>query len=659
MSGIKDQEHIDELRRRLYERGPETPSIERHTLAPQVVDVSRGWESVTVPLSPEIQLAENPDTHIVPGPVLEGDDSITAYMSHKPKRRYRLIVLAASLAIFALMTAVASMFLFFGTNQISAKNIDLQIQAPFAMAGGETANLQATISNQNSVPIQSAVLIVNYPAGTRSTEEGGRELYEERITINDVSPGQVINVPFKAIIFGEENEDKTIKVAVEYRVDGSNGTFFKEAEPQVIKITSSPIIVRVSGVDKISSGQEIELTLLIQSNTATVQNNILVSAAYPNSFTFSEASPEAVYGENSWLIKELPANGTAEIIIKGSVAGQSGEQGEVQVRVGNPQLNNQFIMDSVLSQARFGYVIEQPFTGVTMAVNGDTDGVVVVEPGKPAAVSVTVQNTLADPVYDMRVVLKPTGNLIRDDHVSPSGGYYDASAQTITYEVSGQGDLAEVGPGETRTFSFTVTPDTKQTTASFSVSVGVYARRVNERNAAETLIGTSGTEVKYSSTATIGSELGYGNGPYEDAGPVPPVAGQPTTYTITLVAGAGVNDMTGAVVTTNLPQYVSWLDETDGAGTIEFNPVSKQLKWNVGDVSAGQRLSRTFQVSLLPSVTQVGRTVTVMGPQELRATDRFTGVTLRAEQKELINELSTELGFIRNNGEVRASETDN
>ncbi len=670
MSDIKEKEHIDELRRRLYERGEVVPpgTETRHKLTPREIEVSRGWGSVpgthTAPAAPEAVSQPEIIPRDVPvaveaGPVEASDGAApfsTVPMATKPKRRYRLFILVASLVFFTLTAVVSSVYLFYGANQISAKNISLTLNAPLAIAGGEMVAMQVGITNQNSIPITATMLIVNYPPGTRSADEEARELYEERIPVEDIAAGQAVNIPVRAVLYGEENEEKEIRVAVEYRVEGSSGTFFKEIDPQLIKITSSPLVVRVSGVDKISSGQDIELRLLVQSNSASVQKDVLVSTGYPNTFTFESADPEPAYGDNSWFIEELPPNGSTEIKIKGTVAGLANELSEVQVKVGNPELNNQFMMGSVLSQTRFSYIIEKPFTGVVFSVNGDSDGLAVLEPGAVADVRVEVKNTLDEPIYDMRVEIKPEGNLIRDDLLTVSDGYYDASSKVIRHEVSGDNSLAEVGPGQTREFTFQVKADEGQTTASFKVSANVFARRVNEESASEALIGTSVAEVKYSSKSDLGAELGYDNGPFTDTGAIPPVAGRETSYTVTLVAEAGVNDMTGAVVTTSLPQYVSWLDVTKGDGKVEFNPVSKQLKWTVGDVGANTKKTLSFQVALLPSVTQVGRTAVVIGSQELRATDRFTGVSLRAQGDVLMNELSTELGFVRDNGIVQEAD---
>lgn len=664
MAGIRDQENIDELKKRLYVRGGETDLAKRHELTPSPIDVSRGWDSVPAlkknndaqPTLAEIAAAPAeiaPELNIPSESVLDHKEE-SPVPTVKPRRRYRMFILVASIIFFIITAVASSVYLFFGANQISAKNISISLSVPFSVAAGEVVPVQVSITNQNSVAIDSATLIINYPPGTRAADESNREIYEERFPIEAISPGKAINVPLQAVFFGEESETKEVKASIEYRVTGSNGTFFKEAESQQVQISSSPVVLRVTGVDKISSGQEMELKLELKSNSPTTQKNILVSASYPNSFSFSKSDPEPDYGRNGWLIPELAPGAIYQIKVTGIITGQVTENSEIQLKAGNPQSGNPANIGSVLSQTKFSYNIEKPFTDVKVEVNGDSDGQVVISPGGEANVVVSVKNTLDETVYDMRVDIAPTGNLIRDDLLSSGNGFYDSATKKIRYEVSGISNLAEVLPGETREFTFTVKPDENQTTASFNVSTNVYAKRVSEVRAAETLIATNITEVKYSSNIFMGSQVGYSDGPFTDTGPVPPVADDTTTYTVTLVAGAGVNDLSGVIVTTSLPQYVDWLDKMEGDGQVEIDPTSKKLTWNIGEISSLKSKTVKFQVSMKPSVTQVGRNAVVIGQQEMRATDKFTNVPLRVQQSALNNELSTELGFARGNGNIQS-----
>ena len=654
MSGIKDQENIDELRKRLYDRDFSGTQNTRHQLPKTEVDVSRGWATSTPRTVPVPQPAAAAS---VPPPVNrppELDMPIEAEPQPR-KRPYRMIILIASVACFIVVALISTLSLFFGNNQISARNISINIEAPFSIAAGEQVPMQVSVSNQNSVPIQAATLIINYPIGTKTNDAETKDLYEQRIPVDSIAAGEAINIPLNALFFGEENEEKELRATIEYRVNGSNGTFFKEAEPVKIKINSSPLVIRVDAVERASSGQEIEVTLTIQSNTSAPQRNILITANYPNSFGFLRAEPAPSYGQNTWQISEIAPEGSQEIKIRGRISGVANEESELQFSAGTPRSDNQFVMSSTMTQAKTTYTIERPFIDVLVRINSDEDGSAIIEAGRESNVVVRVTNTLDETIYDMRVEVSPEGNLIRDNLLSIPGGFYDSANKTIRYEVAGNENLSEVRPGESRDFMFLVKPDINQQTAAFDVSTNVYARRVREAGAEEEIVGTAVAEAKYESKITLRAQAGRNDGPFADTGPLPPVANENTTYTLTFEVEAGANDLTAAVMTTSLPQHVVWLDEYAGEGTVEYNPVAKQIRWNVGAMSAKTSKQLQVQVSLLPSVTQVGTNPTLVGSQEVRATDRFTETTVRVVNALLTNELSREAGYGRDNGIVEAN----
>jgi hypothetical protein len=172
---------------------------------------------------------------------------------------------------------------------------------------------------------------------------------------------------------------------------------------------------------------------------------------------------------------------------------------------------------------------------------------------------------------------------------------------------------------------------------------------VNEANVSEELIGQAETVVRYASVPTVGRQI------ERLTGPVPPVANQETLYTITLEAAGGANDLSGATLVTSLPQYVRWLDAYEGTGQVSYNPVSRELRWNIGEIKARARTTLAFQVGITPSVLQVGSTPVMMNRQELTATDRFTGTPLRVDAAPITTELSPESGFDQYNGVVVAT----
>ena len=648
MTEIKNQARMEEMRRRLYERGGTTHPEARHDMTTNPDQVTTAWVQPKPIPQPT---AFDPRPEVLDEPTLEVHEPVLTKKGWRYS--YRAIILLVALGIFVAVLGVSSLYLMFGNTQISSKNIGITIAGPLTIGGGEIMSLQVAITNENAVPIESVVLIVKYPVGTKSAEDNPRDLYEERITLNTIAAGESINVPVKAVMFGEENQEREILATVEYHLVDSNGTFYKEADPLKFKINSSPIVISVDSLQKVSAGQSVEVALTIKSNATTPLRNILISANYPNNFDYSSASPDPIYRESEWMIEEIKPGESTKIVIKGVIVGQQAEAFQMQFSAGTPKQDNEFMIGSVLANATTDFVIEQPFIGVNIGINGLTSSVVTLKTGDETIVVVTVQNTLEESLYDMAVEVAVKGNILVRESVDVKKGFYDSVKDVIRFDPSGDGSLSQVAPGAKKTFTFTLKPGTQTATPSYTVTANAYARRVNETRATEQLVGTAKSEVKFTSSVTVGRTVARGVAGFADVGPLPPVADMETSYTITLKAGAGGNDVTGAVAVTSLPQYVTWKNVSLGDGSLVFNPISKELTWNIGDIDAGKEKQITFQISLLPSQNQIGTTPAVLGAQRLRATDRFTSEVIRAESVPASTELGPESGLEAENGKVR------
>jgi len=622
MKQIDDTDQIDDMRKRLYDRGSNVEETVRHQLSDTKIDVARDW----VPkATPEEDAAEEPA---------------------QPKRRYRTFFLVGSLLIFIFTATISGLYLMYGGSQISSDNIQIVFDGPSVIGGGQELALQVAVSNQNSIPIEAAVLILRYPSGTRSSGDMPRNLFEERIQIDNIQPGTVRNIPINVIIFGEENTEKQIEATIEYRVDGSNGVFYKDAQALAFRINSSPLALRIDTIEKVASGQLVDITMTAVSNAPTTLTDVLITASYPNGFTYESSSPVPIFGQNVWRIDELKPNGSQSITIRGIVSGQTEETLRVNFTAGPANPDNQFLVGATLAEGWADYMIERPFIDIAIDIQGRGSTNVVLAEGEISTVDIDITNTLDETVYDMVVEVVPKGNALNEDSIRSLGGFFDSNTETVRWEPSNNSSFSEILPGSSRSLSFSVVPGSVRTTASYDLVVNVYARRVAESSAQETLIGTTKAEAKYSSNITLGSQASL------QAGPVPPQVGQITTYTMTVVAEAGANDVTGGVVETSLPVYVNWLNEYDAQGEVVYNSVSKQLRWVVGDISSGQRKELVFPVSIQPSISQVRSSPVLINGQTLRANDRFTSALLQDSATAVTTRLSSEQGYSESDGEV-------
>jgi hypothetical protein len=594
--------------------------------------------------------------HMDTPPVLPTISS-TTMPSISRRKTFRKKILLGGVLFFVLALVVSSVVLFWGNNTISGENISITTTGPIAVGAGEELSFQVSIANQNAVPIQSATLIIEYPNGTQSATEVGKELLTERQQLDIVGTGELINIPVKARIFGEENEEKEIKVSIDYRISGSNATFHKESTPLRFKVSTSPIVLTFDSIKTVSSGQEFDIKLIVQSNSPAPLSNILIKTTYPEGFDFSSAKPDTVSGEDTWKINELKPNEKKTIVIKGLLTGREDDGRRFTAMAGVASEEDRNTLASQLATAHTEVVLEQPFLDVDVSINDSQNEVVVVNADNPAHVEVTYKNSLDTTIYDGSVSIELSGNALNEFDVKPARGFYDSSKNTIRWDSVDSPELKEVLPGRTVRLSVMITPkDSVGSEPELMLKATVKGQRVFENRVPQELIGTAERTIKIQSIIIVDAYAMHSSGLFVNTGAIPPIAEKVTQYTYTMTVTTGSNDITGAEVTAVVPSYVSWLDLVSEGDTVTYNATTRTLRWNIGDIKANTEESVSMQVSLLPSLSQVGTIPTLLETQRFKATDRFTNTVMRTEHPALTTELPGEDTQDKKDGRVRKEE---
>jgi len=654
--GASSDEKLESLRERLYERGVKDEHRERIPFTPlESASAPTVWPQETHHKAPAREQYE-PVLSPKALPLMTERIPITAR-----RKRVRMLTLVGAGIFFVLAVILAGAFILFGGNSISGKNITLDVHGPFAIGGGEELPLTISITNQNSVPIESATLIISYPSGTQSITQSGKELLSERKVIDHIDPGSTINVQTSAAVFGEENEEKEVKVSIDYRVQGSNATFYKDAPPLRFKISSSPVTVLVEAVNKVSSGQNVDFTLTLTSNSPTPLTDLLVTAVYPEGFDFTSATVKPVTGESVWRIDSLKPEEKQVIKITGLMTGQNAEERAFKFSAGISNDRNRFELASVFTTKTHTVTLEEAFVNLVASVNGKVGNTIVVNAKESASVEIAFTNTLSSALYDGVIEVQLGGNALDKSKVLGGQGYYNSNDNTILWDKNSMPELREIASGKKSTVSFTFTPSIDQggsRTPQVEFEVNVKGKRVREENVSEELIGTASSIVKVESVTALSADGIFSFGPFNNQGPLPPVAEVKTEYGILLTAQNGSNAVTGATVETTLPPYVTWLDvRAADTGTIKYNASSRVVTWAIGDMPAGTAATAAFQISFLPSVSLVDSVPALTSVSRYKATDKFTGTVLRASAPEVTTELKNDPRPDAQDGKVRPSDS--
>lgn len=569
--------------------------------------------------------------------------------------------LTASGVFFLIALGFALYTLFIGNNFISPGNIDIQVVAPSLVDGGKETMLQVLISNRNQSELQFADLVIEYPDGTRDAADESKILTHERQSLGTIASGAQLKRTASAIFYGQEGSQQKVIVTLEYSVPGSNAVFEKKSEVDIV-VGSSPLSLTVDMPSETIAGQSFPFTITVQSNAAAALDDVVVQGQYPFGFSVVETDPTADAGGTLWRLGTIPAGGTKVIKLMGVIDGQDGDQRVFRFLAGsdndptNTQVKTPFLIVPQTLTVRRGFV-----TG-SIAVNGEKGKTVSVSAGKTVQGTIEWQNNLQDPISDLEVTLSLDGQTLDKATVTSSNGFYQSSNSTLVWTKDENDSLATISPGETGTLQFSFATlgagagGVVYTNPTIALSLSIKGTRKGQGSVPEVVKKVASMQVTLASALSLTASASHYSGPFMNSGAMPPVVGKPTTYAILWTIKNSSNTVGGARVSAVLPPYVQFTGARSG-DAITYDSASRTVTWNLGDVKANVGYSLAaregyFQVSLLPSVSQVGESPRLTGEAKFVGSDRFTQTAVTASAVAPTIELIGDSGYQSTMGRV-------
>lgn len=620
----ENKKSVDDLHDKLYSRTADI-DIDPNERTPLSEDTSRprvGWQDTE---SPE-QLAPRPNLY-------------TMSTSSRKTMSVPVKFFLSSLAFFCVALLVAVFFFFTGGNSISPQNIDLTVVMPSVIDGGKTSSVQIVITNRNQADLELADLIITYPNSTRDPAHPGESLMHERQSIGTIAPGQTVQRTAQAVFYGQEGQQQKIAVQLQYNIEGSNAIFERDADV-TFTVGSSPVSISVSSPSEAISDQQFAMDIAVQSNAPEAINDVAIQGQYPFGFTVANTSPTASAGGTLWRLGTLAPGERKVIRLVGSLNGQDGDSRVFYFLAGsNVEETDTRIKVPFLSVPQT-LVVHRAFITGQIAVAGQTGKTITVPAGSEVQGTVTWANNLPMSVSDVSLKLSFSGPVVDMDSISAQTGFYQSSDGSILWSKDKEGSLGEVAPGQTGTLPFSFSTKapgaggTLYSNGSVTLNLTIEGTRQGQTNVPEHISSAASTQVRLSSVASLASQALHFSGPFSNTGPMPPIAGQTTTYTVLWTVSNSSNTIANAAVSATLPSYVNFITAAPGSG-ITYDTKSRTVTWSLGDVKAGTGFgsaarSGAFQVSLSPSTSQRGQSPALTGTATLTGQDRFTQAQVNA-----------------------------
>lgn len=560
-----------------------------------------------------------------------------------------------SVAFFCLALAFVFFRFYRGANTVSTENIEINVLGNSFTAGGEDLPLQIQITNKNNLPLELADLLIEYPKG--SSGDATEDFVRTRQSLGTVKAGETVNQNVKVVLFGEQGTTKDIKVSLEYRIAGSNAIFVKDTV-HTVNISSAPVTLSVDAPDKVTSGQEITLNVKVTPNTDKVAQGMLLRVEYPPGFQSTGSQPKAISGDNVFDLGDIAAGMDKTVSIKGIIYGEDNEEKSFRFYVGEKDPKD----NSSIAVAYNSYLqtvsITKPFIEAHLLVNGVDQSSYSIGSQSSSRGQISWANNLPTKITDVSITAHISGSALNKSSVKTINGFYDSSADTITWDKNTSPELASVEPGDQGTvaFDFSSLPlygsqGSLIDSPTINVDVSISATEPSQGNVVSQINNTESKIIKVNTDLQINSKALYSTGPLQNSGPMPPQAENKTTYTIDWSVTNSSNSVSGAEARATLPFYVNYAGQTTPPNEdISYDPATKQVVWKLGTVAAGAGLTSDprevyFQVELNPSVSQVGSVPQLLSETTLIGTDNFTGSALSASRQALNTRLSNDPGF--------------
>jgi len=583
------------------------------------------------------------------------------YSKKKASKNQRMLLwvkrfFLASVSFFLLAGLFAGIKIFTGGNN-STGALDLSILTQPFVDGGEDLPVTIQLINNNSTQIETADIIFEYP--TTSFSDG--DIQRDRVSLEIVKSGETVFQDFDIRLFGEEGEERILTAKIEYRVQGSNAIVVKEVN-EVVTIRSTPIEVLIEGRDASIPNQLYTFDLVINSNATQITNDIVAKLEYPQGFTFESAEPAPSFDVDTWILGDIEPGSSRVITVTGNMIGSSGDGKVFRASVGEQDVRRERQIATVYGSQIHQVSLTPSFIDASFKVGPNSSNRIIIPAAQATTVNVAWANTLPVQLQNVTFEAEFSGNAYTSSGVSNTDGFFDSNSNTVKWDSVNSSVLEIIDPGENNTFKFNVQPrplasGNGQIITQPVIDVVLRASGVDGVGQVQDAEVIASVQLVVNSDVRLEPKTLHFGGPFTNTGPMPPVQGQRTEYTLVWQATNSSSNLRDAMVTTRLPAYVDWLGvTTPSSENISYNDTTRELVWSLEQVNAGTGFNSSmrevsFKVAITPSSSQSNQIPPLTESLVFEAEDTYTGGTIRVVRNphttRLLNDVSLNSGIVQ------------
>lgn len=514
-----------------------------------------------------------------------------------------LIILAAGIGIIG--------FWNWRSNIYSKDILKLEILGPIEVEALKEAEYLVKYKNNGNLRLEEPRLIFEYPA---NSIVDGNVLRVERV-LSDIYPGEEKTFQFKARLLGKEGETKVSKAWLSYRPKNLKA-FYESDTTFTTLIKSVPLTFEFDLASRIEAGKDFTFRINYFSNLDYLLTSLRIQAEYPFGFEFIESNPKSL-AKVEWEISVLNKFQGGRIEVKGKLSGEVGEPKIFRAKLGIWQ-EGEFIL---LKEIEKGTELTKPSIYLRQEINGNPQYVTF--PGDWLHYEIYFKNIGEKELSNLFLINKLEGEAFDFQTIKSENGEFKPGDSSIIFDWRRVLKLQYLAAMEESKVDFWI----KLKDDLGNTKNPVLINKVFIGQAKEEFITKISSKLEITQKGYFQDEV-FGN-----SGPVPPRAGEATTYTIFWQIKNYYSNVKDVKVKAILPQGVSLTGKifpAEEASKFAFDSNSREIVWTVGDLERGVGVftptkTLVFQISFLPTDFQKGQKPEIIGQAKILGEDSWTG----------------------------------
>ena len=525
------------------------------------------------------------------------------------------------LLIILIIIAGISGYWYYRQKTFSKEILKLEILGPESVKAGDVVEYNMKYKNNGNFALEDLKLIFELPKYSL-TEDGKTIITKD---LGDIYPGEEKNIQFKARLFGKENELKTAQAALSYQPKNLRARY-ESKTTFTTKIEFVPLTLEFDLPSKLESGRDIQFSLNYFSNIDYSLSDIKIQTEYPSEFEFLESTPAALE-KTDWGIPSLKKAEGGRIKIKGRLGGEAGSRLRFGVKIGMWQ-EGDFIL---LKETEKEVEIIQPLLYISQQINNFAN--YIASPGEQLHYEIFFRNIGTTPFENQFLITRLDGAAFDLSTIKAELGEFKADDNLIIWDWKQVPELRFLDVEEEGKVEFDVKLKDYWETTEKNIAI---KNKVNISQISEEFQTKVNTKLEVLQKGYYQDEV-FGN-----SGPIPPQAGNTTTFTIVWQIKNYYNDVKNVKVKATLPQGVELTGRIfpqEESAKFSFDPRSREIVWVVKDnqvFEAGTGVSASspslaFQVALAPNSNQKGKILPIINEAKITAEDQWTEKTVEGK----------------------------